>query len=176
MWLGLRSTWLYQAWCGFPHYWPFVRGINRSLLVCPDKGPAMWSFDVFYVVCLNKLLNRPPSCLWFQTRCRSHDATGNFQIRTNVSRTTRAVAARSVSTLSAPTNACVGRATNSTWTASFVMVSCHGYLLSNYCQISRDLDSHFVWRHPLEKVIWDHRYFKIFRRKQVWLSSQHCCC
>ena len=30
------------------------------------KGPVMWSFDVFFVVILNKLLNKQLSCWWFE--------------------------------------------------------------------------------------------------------------
>ena len=30
----------------FPHYWPFVRGIQQWLLDSPHKGPVMWIFDV----------------------------------------------------------------------------------------------------------------------------------
>ena len=48
----------------FPHYWPCLKGIH---CVFPNKGPAMWSFDVFIVVSLNKLLKRQSSCQSFDT-------------------------------------------------------------------------------------------------------------
>ena len=31
----------------FLHYWPFVRGIHRSLVDSPHKGPVIRGFDVF---------------------------------------------------------------------------------------------------------------------------------
>ena len=40
----------------FPYYWPFVRGIHRWPVDSPHKGPVIWNFDVFFDVCLNKLL------------------------------------------------------------------------------------------------------------------------
>ena len=43
-----------MTWKCSPHYWPFVRGIHWML---PQKGPAMRSFDVFFVNSPNKLLN-----------------------------------------------------------------------------------------------------------------------
>ena len=46
----------------FPNYWPFVRGIH---LDSPHKGPVMRSFDVFFVVCLYKLLNKQSNYGWF---------------------------------------------------------------------------------------------------------------
>ena len=27
----------------FPHHWPFVRGIHRSPVVSPNKGPIVWA-------------------------------------------------------------------------------------------------------------------------------------
>ena len=34
-----------MAWKCFPHYWPFVRGIHRSPVDSPHKGPVMERFD-----------------------------------------------------------------------------------------------------------------------------------
>ena len=48
----------------------------------PHKGPVMWSFDVFYVVSLGKLLNKQSNCLWFETTCCSCDITVNDVWRT----------------------------------------------------------------------------------------------
>ena len=39
------------AWKHFLHYWPFERG----MVVSPHKGPAMRSFDAFFIISLNKL-------------------------------------------------------------------------------------------------------------------------
>ena len=33
----------------FQHYWPFVRGIQQSLVVSPHKGPVMWNFYWLFV-------------------------------------------------------------------------------------------------------------------------------
>ena len=33
----------------------------------PHKVPLMWSFDIFFVVILDKLLNKQLSCWWFET-------------------------------------------------------------------------------------------------------------
>ena len=43
-----------MAWKSFKHYWPFVRGINQW----PYKGQVMLTFDVFFDITLNKLLNK----------------------------------------------------------------------------------------------------------------------
>ena len=48
----------------FSHYWPFVRGIHQSLVDSPHKGLVMWSFDVFFLVSLNKLLTYQSNCQW----------------------------------------------------------------------------------------------------------------
>ena len=49
-----------MTWKRFPHYWPFVRGINRSLAGFPITQAVMRSFSVFFG--MNKLLNKEPSC------------------------------------------------------------------------------------------------------------------
>ena len=36
-----------MAWKHFLRYWPFVRGIQRSPVNFPHKGPVMWCFDCF---------------------------------------------------------------------------------------------------------------------------------
>ena len=38
--------------------WPFVRKIRLWEVYFPYKRPEMWSFDVFFVVNLNKVLNK----------------------------------------------------------------------------------------------------------------------
>ena len=49
---------------GSPHYWPFVRGIHRSSVDSPHKGPVMRSFDVPYEVSQNKLPNNQSRGTW----------------------------------------------------------------------------------------------------------------
>ena len=44
-------------WKHFPRYWPFVRGIHRSPV----------SFDVFFVLRLDKQLSKQPWGWWFET-------------------------------------------------------------------------------------------------------------
>ena len=55
---------------GFLHYWPFVRGISAD---SPLKRPVMQSFDVCLCFSLNELLNKQPSCSWFEIPWRSCD-------------------------------------------------------------------------------------------------------
>ena len=43
-----------RTWRCLQHYWPFVRGIHRSLVDSPCKGPGIHSLDVFSVVILSK--------------------------------------------------------------------------------------------------------------------------
>ena len=45
-----------------PYYWPFVRGIHRWPLDSPHNGSVKRSFDIFFTVCLNKLMNKQWSC------------------------------------------------------------------------------------------------------------------
>ena len=42
----------------FLHYWPYVKGIHQSPVDIPHKGPVIRSFDVCFVVRINKLLNK----------------------------------------------------------------------------------------------------------------------
>ena len=35
-----------MAWKFFSHYWPFVRGIHRSTVDSPHKGPVVWSLEL----------------------------------------------------------------------------------------------------------------------------------
>ena len=39
---------------GFPHYWPFVRGIHRSPMDSPHTGSVMRSFDIFFPLSLKR--------------------------------------------------------------------------------------------------------------------------
>ena len=62
----------WDSWKRFPHDWAFVRGIHR----CPDKSLAIRSFDMFFVVIPNKVLNKLSSDIrWFGTPWRSCDVT-----------------------------------------------------------------------------------------------------
>ena len=55
-----------MTWKRFPRNWPFVRGMHRSLVDSPHKGPVMWGFDVYFAVSLNKLLNKWTRCRWIE--------------------------------------------------------------------------------------------------------------
>ena len=57
----------------FVHNWPFVRGIHQSPLHFLKS--VFESFDVFFVIHLNKLLNKQLSCQWFQMAELSCDGT-----------------------------------------------------------------------------------------------------
>ena len=54
-------------WKHFPRYWPFVRGIHRSPVNSPHKGPVTRSFDVFFDLRLNKWLSKQSWGWWFET-------------------------------------------------------------------------------------------------------------
>ena len=61
------------TWNRFPHYLSFMMGIHRSPVDSPHKRPVMQSFDVFFVVRLNKLLNQHSRYRCFETTWRSCD-------------------------------------------------------------------------------------------------------
>ena len=44
----IRIVWGVMTWKRFPHYWTFMRGMNRSKVIFPHKISVMWSFDVSY--------------------------------------------------------------------------------------------------------------------------------
>ena len=52
---------------------PPARGIHRSPVDSPYKGPVMRSVDVLFVASLNKLLNKQSSGRWFETPWRSSE-------------------------------------------------------------------------------------------------------
>ena len=57
-------------WKHFPLYWPFVRGIHRSLVNFPHKGQWRWAL-VFSLICaLNKRLSKQSWGWWFETPSR----------------------------------------------------------------------------------------------------------
>ena len=55
-------------WKHFAHYWPFVRGMHRSLVNSPYKGQWRGSLMFFFICALNKQLwgrwFRPLCSLW----------------------------------------------------------------------------------------------------------------
>ena len=57
-------------WKHFPRYWTFVRGIHRSPVNSPHKGPTTRSFDVFFDVRLNKRLSKQSWGWWFEMPSR----------------------------------------------------------------------------------------------------------
>ena len=60
-----------MKWKHFPRYWPFVRGIHRSLVNSAHKG--QWhgrNFVVFFHLCLNKRLSKQSWGWWLETPSR----------------------------------------------------------------------------------------------------------
>ena len=58
-------------WEGY-NYW-HARGIHRSTMDSTHKWPVIRSFCVFFVVSLNKLLQKQSSCRWVERQWRSCD-------------------------------------------------------------------------------------------------------
>ena len=58
-------------WEHFPRYCPFVRGIHRSPVNSPHRGPVTLSFDVFFYLCLNKRLSIQSRHRWFESSSHS---------------------------------------------------------------------------------------------------------
>ena len=54
-------------WKHFPCYWPFVRGIHRSMVNSPHNGPVTRSFGVFFDLPLNERLSKQSWGWWFET-------------------------------------------------------------------------------------------------------------
>ena len=55
------------SWKHCPYYWHFVRRIHPWPLYSPQKSREIRSFDVFFVVRLNKLLYKQSNWRLFQT-------------------------------------------------------------------------------------------------------------
>ena len=51
---GGNIQYMEMLWQENPHHWPFVRGIHRSPMDSPHKGPVMRSFDHTFVVGLKR--------------------------------------------------------------------------------------------------------------------------
>ena len=64
-----------MKWTHFLRRWPFVGGINRSLVDCLHRRPVMRSFDVFFDGKLNKLLNKQSKGKLIQVYGCSFDVT-----------------------------------------------------------------------------------------------------
>ena len=62
-----------MPWKSFPYYWPRMRGVHRSKVASNAK--VLQSFDVFFVVSLDKLVNKQSSFQWFEMPWRSCDVT-----------------------------------------------------------------------------------------------------
>ena len=60
-------------WKPFPYYWPFVRGIQWSLVESPHKGPIMQALRYLCCVGPHKLFNKQLNVRWFETTWRSCD-------------------------------------------------------------------------------------------------------
>ena len=58
-------------WKHFPRYWPFVRGIHRSLVNSPHKVQWRGALTVFFDVHLYKRLSKLSIRPWFKTPSRS---------------------------------------------------------------------------------------------------------
>ena len=58
-------------WKHFPHYWPFLRGIHRSLVNSPHKGQWRKALMFFFYLHLNKRLSKQSRRWWFEMPSRS---------------------------------------------------------------------------------------------------------
>ena len=74
-------------WKYFPRYWPFLRGIHRSVVNSPSQRPVTRSFDVFFDLRPNKWLSKQSWGWWFETpscpllrRCNDPLAIGSEMI------------------------------------------------------------------------------------------------
>ena len=65
----------------FLHCWLFVKGIHWSMVNCHNKGPLLWSFEIFFDVRLNKLMYKQQSYLWFMMHWSSCHVTLMFIFR-----------------------------------------------------------------------------------------------
>ena len=63
------------TWKRLRHYWPFMRGIQRSPMDFPHKGLVGRTFDILFDVRLSDPLNKHLSCRWFETPWLSCDVT-----------------------------------------------------------------------------------------------------
>ena len=54
------------TWKCVPCCWPIVMETHQPTVDSHHKGPVIWSFDIFFVVSLNHLLNKLSNCRWFE--------------------------------------------------------------------------------------------------------------
>ena len=64
-----------MPWKRLSLYRPFVRGTHPSQRNPYHQRRVMRSFDVYFIVGLNNLLNRQSNCLWLEAPCRLWDVT-----------------------------------------------------------------------------------------------------
>ena len=75
-----RMMWWYKT---FSYWCPFVKWIHQLPMDSPHKGPEMQICLYFFVVSLNKTLNKQSNCQWFEnyiTLCNTeyHNNWGMF--------------------------------------------------------------------------------------------------
>ena len=79
-----------MTWKHLPYYWPFLRGIHWSTAYSPHEEPVLWSFDVYFVVSLDKFLiccqpgqtveqTIKLQLIWDGMELMCHRCNGNFQ-------------------------------------------------------------------------------------------------
>ena len=71
-----KISWIFcTARCNWNQY--ISLHVTKTLFESPvpQKRSVMWRFYVFLDVSLSKLMNKRPSCRWFQTTKRSYDIT-----------------------------------------------------------------------------------------------------
>ena len=63
-----------MSWRSLPCYGPFVREFHGPLVGFPHKWQLMRSFDFYFAVRLNKMMNKL-ECRWIAMPCRLYDYT-----------------------------------------------------------------------------------------------------
>ena len=69
-------------WKHFLLYWPFVQGIHQSPVNSPSSD---MKFDVFFDLCLNKLLSKQSTHRWFEMQlcflwCQCNDSLDTISL------------------------------------------------------------------------------------------------
>ena len=62
-----------MTWEGFPHNWPFMRGIHQWLVVSPHKGPVMQNSDGVCLVSMIKHLVKQSNGQWNEMTSHVYD-------------------------------------------------------------------------------------------------------
>ena len=68
------------TWKRLPHYWPFVKKIQGSLMDPPHKGPMMRSFYILFDFNPDKLLNKQCYRPWTETPWHPNDVTNGTHV------------------------------------------------------------------------------------------------